>query len=179
MIRFLLPVAFVVIAVGIYFGYVSSAYDEIQVLRAEEAEFDRALEQARELENLRTQLLSKYNSFSAEDKERLRKLLPDEIDNVRLILEIDDIAKEHDLQIGNLTFSRQSEGQLAEAASQTHGHAIFTFSVVAEYEEFTPFLEDIERSLRLADVVAVSLGGLEEGVSEYDFAVTIRTYMLR
>jgi len=89
MIRFILPIIFVIVAIGLFFGYVDPVYDDVKVLRAEEARFIDALDRSKELQQIKDQLLAKYNTFSSADLERLQKLLPDNVDNVRLVLDLD------------------------------------------------------------------------------------------
>jgi hypothetical protein len=86
MIRLIIPIVLVVITVGLFLGYIDPTYQQVKELRVEEKTFDEALDQSRELQKIRDTLLSRYNTFSQEDLSRLEKLLPDHVDNVRLVL---------------------------------------------------------------------------------------------
>jgi len=88
MSRKISSIILITIAIATFFFYVNPSYEDIKVLKMENSEFDEALDKARELQEVRDNLLSKYNSFSSGDIERLGKLLPDNVDNVRLILDL-------------------------------------------------------------------------------------------
>lgn len=182
--RLLIPTIFILIALALFFVYIDPAYSDVQELRAQEAEFDAALERSRELISVRDALLATYNEIPEEQLERLRKLLPDHVDNIRLILDIDNIASRYGMTVNNLAFAgeEQSPGQAPQDGAlgpQTNeiGSATFSFSVSATYEVMKQFLNDLENSLRIVDVVALSFSSGDGGLSTYN--ITLRTYWLR
>ena len=89
MVKNLLSIAGLAVAGGIFFLYTQPAYDNVQVLKGRIAQYDQALDKAAELQQLKQSLLSRFNAFRPEDLDRLQKLLPDHVDNVRLILDLD------------------------------------------------------------------------------------------
>ena len=180
--KLLIPLFFILIAGTIFFAYINPAYLRIQGLRAEEAQFDQALNKSKELQATRDQLLSKYNTFSPDDLGRLTKFLPDSVDNVRLILDLNSIASRYGMRTRNV--SLQTKGSSAARAAvgavgpstSPYGSVVLSFSVSGSYPTFIAFLEDLERSLRLTDVVGVSFTANDTGTYNYDVAV--RTYWL-
>lgn len=176
----LLPVIFVVIAAGIFFGFIDPAYSRVQDLREEESQFDQALTRSKELQRVRDQLLSRYNVIPQTDIDRLEKLLPDNIDNVRLILDIDSIAARYGMRTRNVqldnTDTRETRGQIGQDERE-YQSVVLSFSVSGPYSTFRSFLEDLERSLRLVDIVGVSFSSDESG--SYDYSVSIKTYWLK
>lgn len=176
----LLPVLFVVIAVGIFFGYIDPAYSRVQELREDEAQFDQALDRSRELQQVRDQLLSRYNVIPQSDIDRLEKFLPDNVDNVRLILDIDSIAARYGMRTRNVqlqvTDDRPALGQVGED-DREYQSIIVSFSVSGTYDEFRALIEDLEQSLRLVDVVNISFSSTGTGI--YDYSVGIQTYWLK
>src|SRR3989344_1966049 len=90
--RFFFPIIFLAGAVGLFFWFIDPTYAQIKELRVEEAEFDNALTRARDLKEVRDELIKRYNAFLPSDISRLKKLLPDHVDNVRLIIDLDSIA---------------------------------------------------------------------------------------
>lgn len=178
--RALLPILFVVIAGGIFFGSIDPSYDRIQGLRAEEATFDQALNRSKELQQVRDQLLSRYNTFSQSDLDRLEKMLPDNVDNVRLVLDLDSIAARYGMRIRNIaleaTETRSQRGQVGSSDSD-YQSVVLSFSVAGEYDAFRSFLEDLEQSLRLVDVTSVAFSATPSGL--YDYSVGVKTYWLK
>ena len=54
--------------------------------------YNEALNNSKALEDKRDTLTAKYNTIDPNDLIKLQKLLPDNVDNIRLILEIGQIA---------------------------------------------------------------------------------------
>lgn len=177
----LLPVLFIAIAAGIFFGFIDPAYKNVQSLRTEEAQFDQALSRSKELQQVRDQLLSRYNVIPQSNIDRLQKLLPDNIDNVRLILDIDSIAARYGMRTRNVQLQavddRSGRGQVGQD-DKAYQSVVLTFSVTGSYSVFRSFVEDLEQSLRLVDVVGIAFSSTSNG-DVYDYTVSIKTYWLK
>ena len=104
------PLLLLLASVGLFFAYVNPTYNGLADLKQQTAKLDEALNKAKELQSIRDQLLSKYNTFSSGDLERLKKLLPDHIDNVRLIIDIDDIASRYGMSVTKVAISKSESG---------------------------------------------------------------------
>lgn len=177
--KFFLPIFFVITAVGLFFGYIDSTYDDVKVRMVEEQKFDDALDKSKELQTIRDNLLSRYNSFSTSDLNKLEKLLPDNVDNVRLTLDIDSMASVYGMRIRNVAVSQSSvaaEGSIGPSATP-YETVTLSFSVVSSYENLLRFLKDLEKSLRIVDVAKLSL--VASAGSLYEYQVSVETYWLK
>ena len=96
--RFVLPILLIAVAVTLFFTYLDPTYARVSELRAEQATYDDALDRSKELIAVRDRLLDTYNNFSRDDLRRLERLLPDHVDSVRLIIDIDSIAAQYGLR---------------------------------------------------------------------------------
>ncbi|PIR85197.1 hypothetical protein COU15_02205 [Candidatus Kaiserbacteria bacterium CG10_big_fil_rev_8_21_14_0_10_45_20] len=176
----LFPILFILVAGGILFGFINPTWSEIKVLREEEEKYNSALDRSRLLQETRDQLLSRYNTFSPAELARLEKFLPDNVDNVRLILDIDSIAGRYGMRIRDVILSsdtsRTDLGQLGPDENRFDSR-ILSFSVTGSYTEFRAFLEDLEQSLRLVDVMKITFSSTDSGV--YDYSLSIKTYWLK
>ena len=91
------PLFLILASVGMFYGYIDPNYrgenvsKNIVNLMAERNQYKFALENSNNLITERNRLVEKNNNFPSNDLERLKKLLPDHIDNVRLIIDIDNI----------------------------------------------------------------------------------------
>lgn len=188
MIRTLFALLGVGGAVALFLLYTKPAYDGVQALQAENESYDLALEKAAELQRLKQSLLSRYNAFNPADIERLHKLLPDHVDNVRLILDLDTLASRHNLSIQNMVVSRpgneETSGRSVIGPSRSaYDSVTLSFATAATYEQFQTFLTDLEDSLRIVDLVSLSIDGGNTGQSGgepvYAFSITLRTYWLK
>ncbi len=178
--KVLLPIIFLGIAGALFFGYIDPAYDRIKELRAEESEFSLALDRSRELQQVRDSLLARYNAFPQDDVRRIEKLVPDHVDNVRLILDLDSMASKYGMRVRNVSIesseSRAQRGQIG-IEERAYESVVLTFSVSGTYDTFMQFMTDIEESLRLVDVVGLSFSANESGL--YDYSLNIKTYWLK
>lgn len=176
-------------AFGIFFFYTKPTYDSAQGQRAQIAEYDAALVKANELQERKQALLKKYNDFQPEDRDRLQKLLPDHVDNVRLILDLDNIASRRGMAMQNVTVSTPGAGQTTQTAvgtisSSKQKYDVLTtkFSTQGTYAAFQQLITDLETSLRIVDLVnlkvsqSAAAGGAEP---LYGYEVTLRTYWLK
>ncbi len=179
MIRSIIPILLIVIAVGLFFGYIDPTYQNIKKLSVEEDRFNEALNQSKELQSIRNALLSKYNTFSQLDLERLGKMLPDNVDNVRLILDIDSIASKYNMRTRNVTVSGVSleDTNVIGANQSVVGSVVLSFSVVASYDNFIRFIKDLEQSLRIVDVMGLSFNATDGDA--FNFNISIKTYWLK
>lgn len=199
MVRLITVFIGVGLAGAIFFLYTKPAYDEVQVTQAQIAQYDAALDKAAELQKLKQTLLARFNAFSPTDLDRLHKLLPDHVDNVRLILDLDNLAGRFGLSLQNVDVS-SSDSQGAKkqtavgaigASNQKYDSLTLTFGTRSTYSTFIRFLTDLESSLRIVDLIsltidpdssgAASADGRIQGTSEpqYTYKITLKTYWLK
>jgi hypothetical protein len=193
-------VILIVLAIGIYFTFTRGKLAELQSIRAVNAEYQAAIDNSAKLLKVRTDVLNAYNSISEGDKERLNKLVPDNVDNVRLIIDVkDDIAARHGLFLKNIHTSSPdlpavggaaptspttlpgstnlAPSGSGSAAAANFGVVTLSFGVSTTYEQFISLLKDLESSLRILDVSSLSISTNESGT--YDFSIDLKTYWLK
>lgn len=176
-----------VAAGGIFFMYTQPAYDTVQTLNAQVSQYDEALQKATELQQIKQSLLSRYNTFDPANIDRLQKLLPDHVDNVRLILDIDSLAGKHGMALQNVAVSaaQSSQGQSTAvgtvgSAKQKYDSLTLKFTTQGSYNTFREFLSDLESSLRIVDLVSLTLARSSDGgAGTYSYDITLRTYWLK
>lgn len=187
MFRTIIALAGVGGAVALFLLYTKPAYDSAQMLKDENESYDLALQKAAELQRLKASLLARYNSFNPQDIERLHKLLPDHVDNVRLVLDLDNLAAKHGIAVQNVVVSRPAGGETSQGSTvigpsrEQYDSVTLSFATVATYEGFQALLLDLESSLRVVDVLNLSLSadGAAPGAEPmYRFDITLRTYWL-
>jgi len=178
--RFFFPIILVVAAVGLFVVYINPTYQNSKELAVKAASYDDALNKSQQLRAVRDQLLSKRNTFSADDVSKLQEILPDNVDNIRLVIDINNIAARHGLTLANVDIGdvtkNATQNAVASGSSGPVGSVDITFSVNADYETMLAFLQDVEHSLRVIDVQKLSFTSTQSGPSAYTF--DIRTYWL-
>lgn len=184
----------VLASLGIFFGYINPTYGgvtgstklsdkSIKELQVDKGEYTDALSKATEIEEARKGLLRIYNDIPSEDLDKLLKLLPDHIDSVRLIIDINNVGSKYGMTLQNITLA-DSSGPNEKSSSSSIGpkeskysSVVLRFAVSGSYDNFRSFISDLERSLRLIDIDTISFSTKGEA-DIYDFNVTVSTYRL-
>ncbi len=185
MTRIILPFVLIVAALGLFMMYTNPTYQAIKGLQAEQQQYTTALDQSSQVRAQRDQLLARRHTFSTDDIRKLERMLPDNVDNIRLIIDTNDIAARYHLQVTNVSLNTVSEtaaGSIGGGASAV-GSVQISFSIAATYDDFLSFLRDLEHSLRLIDVESIKFNTQAATASKTGdvntYTLTIRTYWLR
>jgi Tfp pilus assembly protein PilO len=188
------PIIAIIAVLGagaLFFLYTQPTYDNAQALSAQSDQYSTALDKATELQSLKQSLLSKYNAFDPNALDRLQKLLPDHVDNIALILDLDSIASRYGLALQNVDISTSgsaaSSAQTAigtvGSASQDYDSLTMNFTTQGSYATFQQFITDLESSLRIVDLVSLtispSVATHPGGPQSYAYNITLRTYWLK
>jgi hypothetical protein len=164
--RFILQILLIAIGAISFFVYVMPQYKDMSSLKAQVVEYDNALNNAKELQQKRDEILASYNSVSNLNKDRLEKLLPD-IDqgkatsgSIALILEIDKIASNNGIRITDLSFTDSTKGNeskdLIEISSSDYITSTVSFKMQSTYTNFLAFVDDLEKNLRIVDIKRIN-----------------------
>ncbi len=185
----------IILAVGIYFTFTRARLDTLNDIRLVNIQYEKALDNADNLISIRDKVLKEYNAIPAEDiDDKLNKLIPDNVDNIRLIIDVkDDLAVAHglvlkdiktdspdttkkDVSVNNRDNTNNREEQVQN--TKKYGEVTLSFSVSTTYQTFLNFLKGIESNLRIMDISKLSVSaGEDEGI--YDFNIEIKTYWLK
>jgi Tfp pilus assembly protein PilO len=194
----LTSIILIIVAIGVFFFFIDPKFKEVKELQSEVKENEETLKIAKELREKRESLKRKFNEISEADKDELEKLLPDTVDNVRLIIDINNVAEEYGIIIRDLQLSSSDEAEgndpqviesefegiieessLAYADATRVGVIGFSFSVTSEYDVFLDFLKDLEEALRIVDIRQINVVRSGEEGSFFDYEVALETYWLK
>lgn len=191
MVRYLFAIIGLFLAGAIFLGYTKPTYDSVQSVRAESAQYDAALAKANELIQLKNTLLQRYNSFNKTDLDRIDKLLPDHVDNVALILDLDNLAAKYQMPIENVDVSTPASSASNQTGIATIGSngqkydsVTLRFTTRGTYTDFLMLMKDLEAALRVVDLVSLSLSpdplaNSATGEPGFSYEMTLRTYWLK
>jgi Tfp pilus assembly protein PilO len=180
--RLLIPGILIAAAIGLFAMFTNPAFQRVKALQVKSAELNGALDNAKELVAERDRLNKKLLAFEQDKLDKVKAALPDNVDNIRLIIDINNVAARHGLSLRNVQLGTLSDGKTARSALAvgTSGEAVGSvevgFSLTADYESFLAFVYDLEHSLRILDIEKITLKPEQAGRYAYDF--TIRTYWL-
>ena len=195
MTRFIFPIILVGLAKGLFLVYTNPTYSDrtnsqsVSSLQITNAGYDEALNNYQKLLARRDELSKKYNDFSPDDRDRLNKLMPDNADNIRLIIDIQKIASQYGMLPRDIAFdplsgdsqasqAAVSPGSIA-AAGKDYGTFDLSFSVVGPYSSFLSFLNDLETSLRIIDITSIDFTSSDATANAYKYSFKIKTYWLK
>lgn len=177
----LIPFALILIAIGLFFGYVKPTWqDSIRTLEEDIATFDRTLEAAKDFQKKLAALDTRKKDIPQADIDRLEDFLPNGVDNIRLILDLTELAERTDMEI--TSFDTPEPPAQADAnetdlgTSASYESLEMTLTAEGTYEDFRTFIDAVERSLRPLDVVGITIANSETGV--YEYQIIIRFYWL-
>jgi len=190
--NFILPIILIASSFAVFFGYIDPNYKGgimqsgsdyssagVVFLKDELVKYDDILNSSTKIVSQRDVLVAKKNTITEADKARLERLLPSNIDNIRLIIEISKIAEGRNLIAKNILV-----GDMTKSSSETigqsnlpYGTLSLKFTVNSSYNNFLNFLRDLENNLRLVDITSISFVATESGF--YDFNVNLNTYWLK
>ena len=182
--KIILPFLILGLAAITFFYFTAPRLEAVNGLEAEQAKLTLVLANAKELKTKQDELISRANAIDPAERDKLNEFLPNNIDNVRLIIDINNIAKKFGLTVRNPTVVKEAakEGEKALTPSTTGGGAADTsaaisFSVSGSYETLKLFLANLAKSLRLVDIETLSFTANDRNL--YDYQITLRTYWLK
>ncbi|HET8575270.1 MAG TPA: type 4a pilus biogenesis protein PilO [Candidatus Paceibacterota bacterium] len=184
--KLLFPILLIIAAGLIFYLFINPTYANVNNLKQERAQYDTALGDAAQLQEKLQSLREQLNSFSPDELTRLDHMLPNHVDNVRLILELNAIAARNNMVMKNINFALAPDASgNANSPSNSQTKEVQTvgvsFSVKGDYHTLIAFLQDLERSLRMIDIESVNFSvpqGSTADSSTYTYSIVLHTYWL-
>jgi hypothetical protein len=186
----------ILISVGLYYTVLSPQYASVMSLRERQGQYADILNNVTELEQKRNVLLAKYKAIPPEEVDRLDKVLPDRIDTVNLARDFDLIAARHGITIKSISTETDQANNVGAITTDSNGAPVvpgapgmgssagpalqkvnLSLEFIATYQNFKQFLNDLEMSVRIADVSNLTFTVAENGLNQY--SMTLTTYWLK
>lgn len=167
---------------------VSPRYKEIQAARADIASYQKRLDTAKKLSASREDLIARYNSIPKSDLDNLKTALPDSVDNIRLIIQLDSLATRNGLsslrgvEYDTTSASKTPATAPGAVAQKTYDTFTVSFETTGQYKNFLSFISDLEQNLRLVDISDVTFaasGGTNSPANSLTYKITVKTYWLK
>jgi Tfp pilus assembly protein PilO len=168
---------------------VAPKYKDIKALRAEVVNYQQRLETAKKLSASREELIARYNSIPKADLDNIKNALPDTVDNIRLIIQLDSIATKNGLSslraVQYDSVTAPTPATAAQGMQKPYGEFTISFETSGQYKNFLSFISDLEQNLRLIDIAQVTFAPTNASVSignpipNLTYKVTVKTYWLK
>ena len=195
MFKFIFPTVIIGVTIAGFLIFTNPLYKDIMTEREQIKSYDEALTNSKALEAERDKLTQKYNSIDPENINRLQKLLPNNVDNIRLILEIEKVALPYGMVLKDVSYSSDDEKKeeggdqrsniQINKSNKDYGVIELGFSTQGTYSNFINFIKDLENNLRIVDITSIDFSssagtGLGKSLTEvYTFNFTVKTYWLK
>lgn len=184
MFRVLTPIFSIIIAIAVYFVVTQPMFGEMQIVQDETNQYREAVDKAHLFNQTLQELLTKRKSFGAQEMERLEALVPNSVDEVKLLVDLEAMAERQQMLIGNISVDkpkvpvvRERNPEIPTTVTLENLSSIdISFSLIGTYDQFRSMLTDIERSLVLMEVISLSFTASESDL--YQFELTVRTHGL-
>ncbi len=183
MFNFIIPSILIGVSVAGFFMFTNPLYKDISSLKQNSASYDEALNNSKVLEQEKEILTKKYNAVGAENLDKLQKLLPSSVDNIRLVLEIEKIALAYGMSLKDVKYDAiQNNSNMtgnismgARATLKDYEVLNLEFATEGTYSNFLNFLKSLENNLRIIDISSISFsstaGGSVQDFYKYTFKI--------
>lgn len=176
MARIITSLIFLAAAFMVFFAWTRPNFAEVGKLQKKEIAFNEILGNSKQLQTVRDKILSEYNSISQDDLDKLDKIIPSKMEAIKLIVEIESIAKSHGLLLKNIDV-KKGEGKNGASFGpkrEDFGKVSMIMSVVGRYSSFVSFLKDLERNSSLIDIDKITFSSSD--TNSYEFSIGAVTY---
>lgn len=186
----ILPAVAFAAALGIFFLYVNPMWTgTIATANASIAADDQALLAARQYSAQQNQLAAARDAIDPANLKAINTFLPDSVDNVGLILDLNALAARSGLSVSNIDVASASAdsgassapsagmGALPAAPANAVNSVNLNLAAVGTLAAFQNFLIGVEKSARILDISDIVVKGSDTGV--YSYQMVIRLYWLR
>ncbi len=192
----------IIIAAGLYFTVAKPMIDDAGMVKTANNNLTSALNNADVIIKSRETVTKQYISISEADRAKLDKMIPSAVDNIRLVIDLNNLALQNHFTLSDVkatvpSNSSQSfggRGRPGESAAPTPalngGQSMaqnvsepvldkvqVSFSAEANYEQFISFLKTLQSDLRIMDMTHLSVRAQDSGT--YMFQAQFQTYWLR
>lgn len=197
----IISIILIAASIAFFMFFTKKQWVELKANRLEVEKLNIAQDNARKLKD-KIDSLSKIRSSIVDQDEKIKKMIPNNVENVKLIIDFDNMLQ--DLVATNKTESLyKSAGDTGKISIDnpkiTQGTAVvdgsfdatqlgvadFSFSVALTYNDFLDFLKRIETSTRIFDIESISfstpgsVGTKDPNNIVYTFNIALKTYWLK
>ncbi|MEK7504783.1 MAG: type 4a pilus biogenesis protein PilO [Patescibacteria group bacterium] len=178
------PILFLIIAGIIFFQLTDPVLGQIDKWQEKKTALEEGLKSAQDLIERQNALIAERNEISDEQFERLDKLIPEQVDNVRLIIEMGRIGSRNGMPMRNVTVTTGTKDGEEPALVLPEGdvknqlnEVDISFTVSGSYPLFKSFMKNLADNLRILDINSFSVKAGEGSL--YDYNVGLTTYWLK
>ncbi len=176
---YILPVVCVGISILLVVVVINPSLAKLKLVQQQLVELRQSEQRVEELLAIYDSLRAKYQEVSTEQIAVLEKALPSNVNNVRLILELERIAELQGLGFKDVDVVLKKDSSQSETATPDQlRKVVATMTLVGDYPSFIQYLSDLEQSLRIVTTRSIDFKAVrsEKAAEQFEFKVVIETY---
>lgn len=200
----IISIILIAASIAFFIFFTKPKWVELNANKLEVEKLKIAEDNAKNLKTKIDSLLKIKASIKEEDLDKIKKMIPDNVENVKLIIDFDSMLQDLITSKGTASIYRNANSQTTDDFSIENpkiskgnavieggfdssqlGVADFTFTVSLTYGDFLDFLKRIETSSRIFDIESISFSSPDsKGVRNpddivYNFNIALKTYWLK
>lgn len=219
MTRFLIPILLIIGAGGVFYFLTDPiinsgrTFDDsaqkvgggIKALLAEKESLNKAISDIQSLKGRAQDLEATYQQIAPEQIKKLDVFLPDSVDDIQLIVDVNTIAQKSGMQIKDVKINTDLDktgrtatrpDAMASTSPLVNKPSVtkvgLSFAVIGTYSQMRAFMSDLTRSLRVLDVSRLSFSAQSATTGtatasssqslvggQYQYQVDLVTYWLK
>lgn len=184
---------FIIGAVIIVYFYAWPQWQNSKSLRMKNQELLDAQQKAQQLKQIRDSLVAQYQEISADDLEKVNKVVPQQYNPIKLTADINAIALRYGMLVKDFSFADKKEtvemttgiiDPTAEVTIPESPYKVveFDFSTEGQYKDLVLFLRDLEKNLQLLDIKKVTIDSAttadKSNSSRLTFKIVLDSYWM-
>ena len=154
-------------------GSLYSPEKSIPELRMLDDQYDATIVQAQQLVSQADDLKNQYANLSDDTKMKLKVMIPEKIDQVRLVDEVNAIIEK-----SGFTSIDISSTEVTNLGKGKSGYAV-SFSTKGTYPKFKELVTNLQKSLRLYTISSVNFSIPQIPTDLTSFQIRLETYYLK
>jgi len=179
--KYIIPTLLLIVSFITGYYWVYPSWIDTQNLLAERNAYDEAIKQVKAFKERKNILTQRLDGIPDRDKQRMRAIMPQDADPIRLVMNINEYAKRRNIDTWDFAVQGDENG---ENRNEEEGSAIpyestrITFSFSGTYNQMVSFIEGLQQQSRIFDITHLSFEADDED-TVYDYQLELYTYSLR
>lgn len=181
-----IPFIIMALCISSYFFYVKPTMGVIAQKQAKLDEYNTVINKVKEIKVKREELETRYQNITEEDLNKLDKMIPAQFVSEYFVNDLNSVSSRYGMKISemNITVPMNEEGTQDDTQAATEKLKVITakFTLSGRFDQLLSFLKDLESSLRIIDVVNLSIGGKDASSKDnqiLSYSFEVKTYSLK
>lgn len=171
--RYITAILFSSLAAGLIVAYAYPTYQEIGTIKARQVELQDYIKKASVAQAKIDDLEARYQKFPEGASDRMTIMIPESVDDVRLTMDLTNLAAQHGLSLANPTIKKVA----VDKGSKLQQYDV-SFSIEAPYSTFRNFLNDIQYWLQIRDITSLTITPGDTAAAPMKVSFNFVTYAL-